>query len=131
MVTFNHDVKTFHESLGIHPDRATVLSGTILFEMINQSYLVSKLFDNPDQAPRNMVTKTGVLEKVLTYAKDENEIMFCVYECSKINTLNDVSKKGEQAMVGVHLLFMMCDMDYDKFIKKFVQKKKEHDEEED
>jgi len=129
MVTFNHDVKTFHESLGIHPNRATVLSGKILFEIINQSYLVNKLFDNPDQAPRNMIKKTGVLEKVLSYAKEKNEIIFWVYEYSKINTLNDVSKEGEKAMVGVHLLFMMCDMDYDKFIKKFIQKKKEHDKE--
>jgi hypothetical protein len=131
MVKFNHEVQTFYESLGINETRALTLSGTILFEMINQAYLVKKLYDKPEQAPRNMITKTGVLEKVMTYTKNQTEELYCVYEFAKIDTLNNSNGEGEKAMMAIHLLFMMSDMDYDKFITTFLQRKKDFDAEND
>lgn len=122
MVHFDHSKSTFEQSLGISPERADVLTATLFYEMINHAYLSDRLFDNMDEAPRNMVTKTGILEKAFEDAVDEKERIFCTWEYSKIDTLSEDKKNP---LFGMTMLFQFCKSDKDKFIEKYIEFKSE------
>jgi hypothetical protein len=124
-IKMNHDVRTMHLSLGISDDRADTITGEIMYELVNQQYLVTTLYDNPEQAPRNMVTKTGVLEKVLESTKNDSEIILATWELSRMDAINDASEKmGDKFFSMVSMMFMMADRNKEKFIKLFKEKKR-------
>lgn len=123
MVQFDHTKPTFEQSLGISEERADILTATVFYEMINHAYLVDKLFDNSDDAPRNMTTKTGILEKAFEEASNEAERIFCTWEYGKIDLLDNNDAKSPLA--GMTMLFQFCNSDKDKFIQKYIEFKSE------
>lgn len=123
MVQFDHSKPTFEQSLGISTERADILTATVFYEMINHAYLVDKLFDNAEDAPRNMTTKTGILEKAFEEASNEAERIFCTWEYGKIDLLDDNDAKSPLA--GMTMLFQMCRSDKDEFIKRYIEFKTE------
>jgi hypothetical protein len=118
MVQFNHEEKTFEQSLGITTDRADYLTASVFYEMINHAYLIDKLFDNSDDAPRNMVTKTGILEKAFEDTVNEAERIFTTWEYAKIDHLED---DKNNVFAGMTMLFQVCGTDKDEFVKRFAQ----------
>jgi hypothetical protein len=116
MVKFNHEEETFEKSLGITTDRADFLTASVFYEMINHAYLIDKLFDDTDDAPRNMVTKTGILEKAFDETVNEAERIFTTWEYSKIDHLHD---EKNSVFAGMTMLFQFCNSDKDEFISKY------------
>jgi len=123
MLKFNHDTKTIQDSLGIDTKRADHISANILFEIINQAYLVKNLFDNPDNAPSNLTTKTGLLERVFEETTNEAERIYATWEYSKIDLTLQKSEAMQATLQGMALLYSACDSDKDKFINKFIEHK--------
>lgn len=116
MVKFNHEHETFEKSLGISTERADFLTASVFYEMINHAYLIDKLFDDSDDAPRNMVTKTGVLEKAFEETVSEEERIFTTWEYAKIDRLGD---EKSSVLAGMTMLFQFCNTDREEFIKKY------------
>ena len=122
MVQFDHTKKTFEKSIGITEERADYLTANVFYEMINHAYLVDKLFDNSDDAPANMVTKTGILEKTFQETSNEAERIFCTWEYSKIDHLTDMEDK-RNPIAAMTMLFQVCRTDKDEFIKRYKEMK--------
>ncbi len=123
MLKFNHDTRTIQDSLGIGKDRADRISANILFEMINQAFLIKNLFDSPDNAPSNLTTKTGLLERVFDETENEAERIYATWEYSKIDLTVQKSETMQATLQGMALLYSACDSDKDRFINKFIEHK--------
>ena len=131
MVKFNHDCSAINESLGIDKDRADKLQASIIFEIINQAFMVESLFDDVDQAPRNLATKSGCLERIFEYATNEEERIYCTWEYTKIDLINMFKPESKIGMLGMKLMYERMNMDYDRFVEFYVKKKQEAESEGD
>lgn len=125
MVKINHESKTLQQSLGIEDDRADSISALVMFHMINQTYMVQHLYDNPDEAPRSMKTKTGVLENVLNEVNGENEIVLATWESARFDAIIELDEEhAAKLMTMFSMMYMMADRKKDSFIKQFLKHKK-------
>lgn len=59
----NHESSTLYEALGLDFYERNIVSNTILFELLSNHMLVKDLFDDEKDAPVDMRTMTGLLEK--------------------------------------------------------------------
>ena len=75
-IQFNHDASGLSESFMISDERADKLQSAIVFESIVANSIVVKQYDDEDEAPRVLRTKTGVLSRSLQYAMSEQERLF-------------------------------------------------------
>ena len=124
-IEFNHEEKNIHRSIGLTDDRADEITAGVLFEMINQSYLVDKLFSNPEEAPVNLRTKTGVMERSLEDVNYNNEMVYAIWEYTKYDMMTSSENKHHEKMkMAMSMLFMMSDMKKEKFIRNFINKKR-------
>lgn len=125
MVKFDHSAGNVQAALSIPDHRSDVLDAKVLFNIINQAIMVSKLFDDPDDAPSNLRTKTGVIEKILDEAKSDNERVYLVWEYSRLDLRMDTDKKLQHVLAGMTMLYKAVDGDEDKFVEKFISYKNE------
>lgn len=75
-IQFNHDASGLSESFMISDERADRLQSAIVFESIVANSIVVKQYDDEDEAPRVLRTKTGVLSRSLQYTISEQERLF-------------------------------------------------------
>lgn len=74
---FNHDHKRYHLALGISDEMHNKVRELILFHCFSTFLFAESLFDHDETTPRNLVTLTGVLERVLDDC-DENEVNYAL-----------------------------------------------------
>jgi hypothetical protein len=138
MVTFDHTQRDVQRALSIPDHRSDVLDAKVLFSMINQAMMIHQLFDTPDDAPLNLRTKTGIMERILDEAESDNERIYLVWEYSRMDLRMDTDKKLQHVLAGMTMLYKAVDGDEDKFVEKFITYKNEakahkdrHDDDED
>lgn len=125
MVKINHESKTLQQSLGIEENRADEISALVMFNMINQTYMIQHLYDSPDEAPRSMKTKTGVLENVLNEVSGENEIILATWEAARFDAIIELDEEHASKLLAMFsMMYMMADRKKDNFIKQFLKHKK-------
>lgn len=125
MVKFDHSAGNVQAALSIPDHRSDVLDAKVLFNIINQAIMVNKLFDDPDDAPSNLRTKTGLIERILDEAKSDNERVYLVWEYSRLDLRLDTDKNLQQVLAGMTMLYKAVDGDEDKFVEKFISYKNE------
>ena len=123
MVTFDHTARDVQGALSISEARCDQLDAIVMYSLINQTMMVRKLFDNPDDAPSNLRTKTGILERALEAAENDNERIYITWEYGRLDVRTDVDKKAQMALGGLAMLYDLVDGDEDKFISKFISHK--------
>lgn len=124
MVKFDHTQKNLQAALDIDDQRSDELDALVLYSILNQSFMMQKLFDNPKDAPANMRTKTGVLERCFESAKNEQERIYLTWEYCRIDSNSD-SKKLMMLLSGLAMMYEAIGGDEDKFIQMFAEKKAE------
>ena len=125
MVTFNHSAGNVQAALSIPDHRSDILDAKVLFSIINQAMMIRDLFDDPNDAPSNLRTKTGLIERILDEAKSDNERVYLVWEYSRLDLRMDTDKKLQQVLAGMTMLYKAVDGDEDKFVEKFISYKNE------
>ena len=120
MVKFDHTAGNINRSLNISDERCDELDALVIYNIINQGMMIRQLFDNPDDAPANMRTKTGVLERCFESTANEAERVYLVWEYAKIDMRIDKDVKLQAIMSGMAMLYDLVNGDEDKFVKKFV-----------
>lgn len=70
---FNHQIENFHQALGISDDIRTKCRERIFFSAMSNAIQVMDLFEDKDDAPREMVTVTGDLQRCLRMITDPLE----------------------------------------------------------
>jgi hypothetical protein len=123
-VKFDHTQESLHLALGIDDERSDALDAIMFFCIIDQNILRDSLFDDPDEAPMNMRTKTGILEKAFDEAKNEPERIYLSMEYGKIDTDLDNDNNGIRTfMKGLLMMYEGVDGNLHKFISKFISYK--------
>ena len=125
MVKFDHSAGNVQAALSIPDDRSDVLDAMVLYSMINQAIMIDTLFDNPKDAPMNLRTKTGIIERILESAENDNETAYLVWEFARLDLRIDTDKKLQHVLAGMTMLYKAVDGDEDKFVEKFVSYKRE------
>lgn len=125
MVKFDHSAGNVQSALGIPDHRSDVLDAMVLYSIINQAIMIDTLFDNPKDAPMNLRTKTGIIERILENAKNDNETAYLVWEFARLDIRMDTDKKLQHVLAGMTMLYKAVDGDEDKFVEKFVTYKRE------
>ena len=125
MVKFDHSAGNVQAALSIPDHRSDELDAKVLYNIINQAIMINTLFDNPDDAPSNLRTKTGLIERILDEAKSDNERVYLVWEYSRLDMRMDTDKKLQHVLAGMTMLYKAVDGDEDKFVEKFISYKNE------
>ena len=120
MVQFDHTSGNIPRSLNITDERSDQLDALVMYNIINQGMMIRQLFDNPDDAPANMRTKTGVLERCFESTNNEAERIYLVWEYAKLDVRLDKDVKLQAIMSGMAMLYDAVNGDEDKFVEKFV-----------
>lgn len=120
MVQFDHTSGNIPRSLNITDERSDQLDALVMYNIINQGMMIRQLFDNPDDAPVNMRTKTGILERCFESTNNEAERIYLVWEYAKLDVRLDKDVKLQAIMSGMAMLYDAVNGDEDKFIEKFV-----------
>ena len=120
MVRFDHTSGNIPRSLNITDERSDQLDALVMYNIINQGMMIRQLFDNPDDAPVNMRTKTGVLERCFESTNNEAERIYLVWEYAKLDIRLDKDVKLQAIMSGMAMLYDAVNGDEDKFVEKFV-----------
>lgn len=124
MVKFDHTQRNLQSSLSIDEERSDELDAIVLYSILNQAFMMQKLFDNPKDAPANMRTKTGVLERCFESAKNEAERIYLTWEYSRVDRESD-SKKMRMVLGGLAMMYEALNGDEEKFVQMFIEKKAE------
>lgn len=120
MVKFDHTSGNINRSLNITDERSDQLDALVMYNIINQGMMIRQLFDSPDDAPANMRTKTGVLERCFESTNNEAERIYLVWEYAKLDIRLDKDVKLQAIMSGMAMLYDAVNGDEDKFVEKFV-----------
>jgi hypothetical protein len=70
---FNHETDSFHESLGIPGDIRTKCRERVFFTAISNAFQREELFEDPDDAPKELRTVSGDLQRCLQSITDQLE----------------------------------------------------------
>lgn len=125
-VKFNHEAGNMGLAMGIDDHRTDELDALVLFTMIDQTMMVESLFDDEDDAPFNLRTKTGLMEALFEDSNNEAERLYLVFEYSKLDQHMTHNHAGfKDFMRGLTLLYKGADGDKEKFIEKFINYKNE------
>lgn len=120
MVKFDHTSGNIPRSLNITDERSDQLDALVMYNIINQGMMLRQLFDTPDDAPANMRTKTGILERCFESTNNEAERIYLVWEYAKLDIRLDKDVKLQAIMSGMAMLYDAVNGDEDKFVEKFV-----------
>lgn len=118
-IQFNHDASGLSESFMLSDERADRLQSAIVFESIVANSIVVKQYDDEDEAPRVLRTKTGVLSRSLQYAMSEQERLFMSFifinRHEGINQALGALRALEQAAGDENLRSRLIDAGQDAF----------------
>ena len=64
-IKFDHTTGNIQSAFGLTEDRATEITGSILFTEIDKAFTAQSLYENLDEAPKEFTSKTAVLATVL------------------------------------------------------------------
>jgi len=131
-LVFSHDNSSIHEAFGVETERRDYLHGAILYNIAYQKIMVDQLFDDEDNVPRNLCTKTGIIERFLENAETEEERLVMMWDYATVDCKIDSND------IRGHLFFEMIlkrvkhfDLDQDKFCSWWINKKRQVDAEND
>jgi len=123
-IKFDHSQDSLHLAIGIDDERSDELDAIVFFSIIDQSVLTESLFDNPDDAPINMRTKTGMMERMFEKGSTEAERIYLAMQFSKIDRDMDFESSGVHGfLAGLTMMYEAVDGDCDKFLRKFIKYK--------
>jgi hypothetical protein len=80
MPKFDHSKDTLGSVIGMSDYDQHYVKTSIIFEVISTSLLTQDLFEDPSEAPKDMTTVSGLLEKSLRHAKTPLQQMYCLLE---------------------------------------------------
>ena len=121
----NHEKSDLGESLGIEKERSDELVATVLFELTNNQFNVASLYDDPEEAPRSLTTKSGMIERIASHVDLLPELVFILIEYAKYDTLSSVDNEmSERFVMSNSMLYMQANKDKQKFIELFKRIKK-------
>jgi hypothetical protein len=83
------------------------------------------LFDDIDDAPSNIRSKSGWIEKIIDDMNTDEERMYAMWETCKIDHVTDHNDEGKTFLAAMSMLYRVHDGDKDKFVKFFVNMKNE------
>lgn len=125
-IKFNHEASTMAEAFGITEDRKYEIEAYVLYALLSNEILTRKIYgkDKKD-APSNMRSKSGPLERVLDYALDEAELAYMTYEYATQDKFTDTPEGQLFASITAVKLEKDFGLDEEKFIAWWKEMRRE------
>lgn len=73
---FNHESNKIPVAMGFTEEFDDMCRERVMFSAVSTHFITEEFFDSEEDAPKNMNTITGILEKTLNTCKDESEKMY-------------------------------------------------------
>lgn len=87
---FKHEEEQMHKAFGLSDETKETIREKIFFSTFSNTLLKEELFDNKDDVPAELKTVTGILEKALSLATEEEyDFMLLTF-----NNTHDLAHKG-------------------------------------
>jgi len=86
-VKFNHEAEGFYDAIGITDDIMMKCRERILFSTFTNALQSIELFEDRNDAPRELTTITGDFQKTLSIIEDEIEYAYTLMEFSKTHEM--------------------------------------------
>jgi hypothetical protein len=120
-VQFKHECSSLTGALGISDKRGKELDAHVLFSIVDCAAMSEELFDD-GEAPANLSTKTGVMERYLEKAENDHEGLYMVWfhGCSN-EKFKTESLETKLFQMSIGMLYDKCSRDEDKFVSKFAE----------
>lgn len=122
-IVFNHEATQMPDAIGIATERRYYLNAVVLFNMVYQNIMVHSLFDDTDDAPANMRTKSGCLERILESAKNEAEMVYLTWEYCNLDIKTDDGPSGAMFLAMISSKTKELDLDQDQFCNWWVKQR--------
>jgi hypothetical protein len=123
MKKMDHSKGSFDEALGISAERGNEIEALVLFHILDQDFLQGSLFDNIEECPYNLKTKSGCLESILEECETEEERIFATWDYAKKDILADRDIKAKMMMFALMEEYKSMGGDKDKFVGFWVEQK--------
>jgi hypothetical protein len=122
-IKFNHAKSTVSDAIGVEKFTANQITGKIMFEIINQQFMVQELYDNPYDAPDELRKKSVVLENVIKDCANQAEVMLAAWEYSRIDSMMTLDNgQADNILKMITMFYAMSDKKRDAFVKLFVER---------
>jgi hypothetical protein len=121
-ITFDHTTGNIQTAFGLTDDRATEITGSILFTEIDKAFTAQSLYENLEEAPKEFTSKTAVLATVLEDLNSNAEVLYATFEWSKHLVLKNTDSNYGGLLGVMTMLYMTSGQNKKRFIKSFVKK---------
>jgi len=121
-IHFNHNTGDIQAAFGLTDDRATEITGSILFTEIDKTFTASSLYEDLSEAPAEFTSKTALLASVLDDMNSNEEVLYATFEWSKHIILKRTNKEYDGLLGAMTMLYMTTGQNKNRFIKGFVKK---------
>ena len=121
-ITFDHTTGNIQSAFGLTEDRATEITGSILFTEIDKAFTAQSLYEDLDEAPKEFTSKTAVLATVLEDLNSNEEALYATFEWSKHIIMKSSNSEYGGLLGMMTMLYMTSGQNKKKFIKSFVNK---------
>jgi len=91
---FSHDENTIQKALGLPQDVDAKCCEIIFFSTLSNHLMAKELFDDVEEAPKSLITKTGDLQKCLSLCSNELEKDYVLLMFNQLHemTLQSIAK---------------------------------------
>lgn len=72
----DHSKSKLNAAFGISDYDKLYIKSAIIFELLSVHIMVNELYDDPKEAPSNMTTTTGLLERAMSHIDDKTQQIF-------------------------------------------------------
>ena len=123
---FNHESEKINEALGVTDALDAKCTNIILFSTAANYYIVEDLYESRDEAPKNLKTLSGDLNKALTLCQTEEEKNYTLFIFDRTHKLVkevierfiDKNKGTEADTIKLEILSKLLDLRIAEEIKK-------------
>ena len=121
-INFDHNTGDIATAFGISSQRASEITGSIIFTEIDKAFTAQSLYEDLSEAPSEFTSKTAVLSSVFDELTSNEEVIFATYEWSKHIVLKRTEQSYDKMLNMFTMMYMLSNQDKKKFIKTFVEK---------
>lgn len=79
VLSFKHDSDNLQVAMGLPEGIDNKCREIVHFSTFTNYFIKSEFFDNEDDAPNNLLTQTGVLEKALSLCENDQEEVYTMF----------------------------------------------------
>ena len=112
---FNHEVEYITDALNLPKDIDQKCTEIIMFATIANYCVSTDMFDKKSDAPRNLTTRTGDLEKALSLCSNKQEVYYILLMFNQIHQMANkcigMTELDEENKKKLNIIFSIMELE--------------------